>query len=407
MANHPLSGIASFSRTHLWSGLTLFLLFLVLTGCNGAPAGKNAKKEQKKRSIPIAAEPATTMPLPVILTATGYAEAVATVQVRSQISGMLKTVHFAEGAMVKKGELLFTIDPRPFEAMVVKAEAALAKDKAELDNARRELERYASASKKGFVSVEQADQAATKVTTFAAALQSDQAALDAAKLELEYCSIRSPLNGQAGEIFTDQGNVIKANADTPMVSINQMQPILVSFTVPGKQLQDINAYRTKNELQVHIPSHRPDLPTLAGSLIFVDNTVDPATGVLRLKASFDNSRNLLWPGQMVDINLQLTTKPGCTVVPSPAVQIGQNEAYVYVVKENQSASYRPVQPGLVHEGKTEILTGLQAGELVVTDGQMQLADGTAVEIRAAQPAKAKDTAPPANKAGDKPVRSKQ
>ena len=398
MAHRPPPPLAPVFPASSWAGLLFLIAMLLLTGCKDTPAGKELKKEQKKRTIPVTAEAAATMALPVSLKATGYVESVATVQIRSQVSGVLKTVHFEEGATVKKGELLFTIDPRPFEAMVAKADAAIAKDKAELDNAQREHERYTQAAKKGFVSIEQADQAATKAATLAAALKADQAALDAAKLELEDCFIRSPINGQAGEILSDQGNVIKANADTAMVTINQMQPILVAFTVPGKHLQAINAYRAKGGLQALTPS-QPDQQALAGTLVFVDNTVDPSTGVIQLKASFDNSQKLLWPGQLADISLQLATKPDCTVVPSQAVQIGQDQAYVYVVKETKSVSYRPVQTGLVHEGKTEILAGLQAGELVVTDGQMQLADGTAVDVRANKPAEA-GTAQPRENARD-------
>lgn len=407
MAPHPHTRLSAFCPAKYPAGLAFLLALLLLAGCQGTPAGKNGKKEQKKRSIPVAAETVTAMPLPVILTATGYVEAYATVQIRSQVPGVLKTVHFAEGAAVKKGDLLFTIDPRPYEAMAAKAEAASAKDKAELENARRELERYAQAAKKGFVSTEQADQAATKVSSLTAMVKADQAALDAARLELEYCSIRSPLDGQAGEIFSDQGNVIKANADTPMVTINQMQPVLVAFTVPGKHLLAINTHRAKGELQVQTSASQPAQPALGGALVFIDNTVDPATGVLRLKASFDNTQRLLWPGQMVDITLQLTTKPDCTVVPSQAVQIGQNEAYVYVVKDNQSVMYRPVRTGILHEGKTEILEDLQPGELVVTDGQMQLADGTAVEIRASKPAGAKGPAQAPEKVGGEKARGKQ
>jgi multidrug efflux system membrane fusion protein len=365
--------------------LLLACLLFLLAGCssNGKDDGKSGQR--KKAGVPVTVEVSQKKTLPLEITATGHVEASATVEVRSQVTGTLKTVHFKEGDDVKAGELLFSIDPRPFAANLAKAEAALVRDKAELENARRAGGRYALAAEKGFVSAEQADQAATKIATLAATVQADQAAIDAARLELEYCSIRSPFAGRAGEIATDQGNLIKANADSPMVTINQTRPILATFTVPGKHLQEIVRYRNAGSLKVLAANRAADQEPITGSLAFIDNTVDPTTGVIRLKASFANAGSMLWPGELIDVRLQLALRPDCVVVPSQAIQTGQKGPYVYVVKDDQTVAYRPVTPGMLHQGETVIESGLQAEERVVTDGQMQLADGVKVEERPKTP----------------------
>jgi multidrug efflux system membrane fusion protein len=357
------------------------LLLLLSAGCSGNKE-KEAKSSQKKKSAVMASVAASVKKtLPLEVAATGHVEALATVEVRSQVTGTIKTVHFKEGDEVKAGELLFTIDPRPFAANLAKAEAGLAKDKAELENARREAGRYALAAQKGYVSLEQADQAATKVSTLTATVQADQAGVDSARLELEYCSIRAPFAGRVGELQSDQGNLIKANADSPMVTINQTNPILAAFTVPGQHLQDIFHYRASGDLKVLAADAHSVAQPIIGTLVFIDNTVDPTTGVIRLKASFANTEKRLWPGQLIDVRLHLADRPDCVVVPSQAVQVGQQGPYVYVVKQDQSVEYRLVTPGMLHQGETVVEAGLQAGERVVTDGQMQLIDGARIEER--------------------------
>lgn len=357
------------------------LLLLLSAGCSGNKE-KEAKSGQKKKSAVMASVAASVKKtLPLDVAATGHIEALATVEVRSQVTGTIKTVHFKEGDEVKAGELLFTIDPRPFAANLAKAEAGLAKDKAELENARREAGRYALAAQKGYVSLEQADQAATKVATLAATVQADQAGVDSARLELEYCSIRAPFAGRVGELQSDQGNLIKANADSPMVTINQTNPILATFTVPGQHLQDIFHYKASGDLKVLAAEAHSVAQPITGTLVFIDNTVDPTTGVIRLKASFANTGKRLWPGQLIDVRLHLADRPDCIVVPSQAIQVGQKGPYVYVVKQDQSVEYRLVTPGMLHQGETVVEAGLQAGERVVTDGQMQLIDGAKIEER--------------------------
>lgn len=365
--------------------LILLCCILLLPGCSSNANGDGKKGQKKRSAIPVTIESSQNKTLPVEIGATGYIESFNTVVVQSQVTGILKSVHFKEGDEVKAGELLFTIDPRPFAANLAKAEALLAKDKAELDNAHREGDRYALAVKKGFVSAEQADQAVTKVATLTATVKADQAAVDAARLELDNCSIRSPLTGRTGEIKTDPGNLIKANADSPMVTVKQIKPVLAAFTVPGQHLADISKYRASGTLKVLVPDKNVKGELLTGSLSFIDNTVDPTTGVIRLKATFANADKTLWPGQMIDVRIQLTSRPDCIIVPSQALQTGQKGPYLYVVKDDQTVEYRPVTPGMLSNGDTVIDAGLQAGERVVTDGQMQLADGVKVEERKNSP----------------------
>ena len=367
------------SPTHQF--LMLLCCILLLPGCSSNANGDGKKGQKKKSTIPVTIETSQNKTLPVEIGATGYVESFSTVVVQSQVTGILKSVHFKEGDEVKAGELLFTIDPRPFAANLAKAEALLAKDKAELDNAHREGERYALAVKKGFVSAEQADQAVTKVATLTATVKADQAAVDAARLELDNCSIRSPFNGRTGEVKTDPGNLIKANTDSPMVTIKQIKPVLAAFTIPGEHLADISKYRAAGTLKVLVPEKNAKGELLTGSLSFIDNTVDPTTGVIRLKATFANADKTLWPGQMIDVRIQLTSRPDCIVIPSQALQTGQKGPYLYVVKDDQTVEYRQVTPGMLSNGDTVIDAGLQAGERVVTDGQMQLADGVKVEER--------------------------
>lgn len=357
----------------------LCLLLLPVVQCSRGKESEGKPGQKARAAVPVAVAKSSKKTLPVEIMATGHVEASATAEIRSQVTGLLKAVHFREGDEVKAGELLFTIDPRPFAANLAKAEAELAKSKAELENARREADRYSLAAQKGYVSVEQADQAATKVSTLTATVKADQAAIDSARLELEYCSIRAPFTGRTGELINDQGNLIKANADGPMVTINQLRPVLATFTIPGQYLQDVFTYRSSSELKVTAAVKDLPLPPIAGTLAFIDNTVDPTTGVIRIKASFANSDHRLWPGQLLDLRLRLTERSDCIVVPAQAVQVGQKGAYVYVVKDDGTVAYRSVTAGMLYQGETVIEEGLQEGEPVVIDGQMQLADGVRVE----------------------------
>jgi multidrug efflux system membrane fusion protein len=301
--------------------------------------------------------------------------------VKSQIGGTLIRVHFREGQDVNKGALLFTIDPRPYEAALKQAEANLAKDKAQLENARKEVQRYAELVKKGYVAQEQYDQISTNAASLDAIVNANIAAVENARLQLKYCYIYSPLTGRTGDLAANEGNLIKANADTAMVVINQVQPIYVTFSVPEQNLSDIKKYMSAGKLTVEAFLSKEDESPEQGVLTFVDNAVDTATGTIKLKATFANKGRKLWPGQFVNTVLTLTSQPDAIVVPSQSIQSGQKGQYVYVIKSDLTVEDRSVAVGRALDGETVIEKGLQADEKVVTDGQLRLLPGAKVEIK--------------------------
>lgn len=361
----------------------LFLVLLALFclgGCSDTTDSKaKADNGQKKRAVPVIIGVSKTKTVPVELRAIGTVEPFATVAIKSQITGTLERIHFQEGDDVQKDEVLFSLDPRPFTALLNQTQGALARDRAQLDNARKELERYTTAARKGYVSTEQAEQAETKVATLAATIKADEAAVENARLQLEFCTITSPIDGRTGELQVAAGNLIKASADTPMVVINQIAPIKVAFSVPGKHFADIKKYRAEGSLRVSLASAGGEM--LTGDFAFLDNTIDPTTGTLRLKAEFANKERILWPGQFVDVRLILTSRPNVTVVPTQAIQTGQNGPHVFVVRDDATVEERAITPGMAIDGETLIESGLSSGEKVVIDGQLQLTTGTRVEER--------------------------
>ncbi len=360
--------------------------FLVVTvfflcGCSDKEGNKKAGGDKAQRAVPVSIGRSETKAVPIELRAIGTVEPYATVAIKSQITGIVQSIHFKEGDAVKQGQLLFTIDPRPFVALLDQAQGALARDRAELDNARKELQRYTHAAQKGYVSTEQADQAQTKEATLLATVKADEAAVENARLQLDFCSITSPINGYTGELLADRGNLIKANADTAMVTINQISPIKVSFTVPGKNLDQIKRYLNEGSLKVLVPL--PNGKFLTGTFSFFDNTIDPSTGTIRLKAEFSNTDKSLWPGLFVEVQLILTVRKDAVVVPTAAIQVGQDGTHIYVVKPDMTVEDRHVTTGTIVDGETVVESGIKPGEQVVTDGQLQLTDGTRITERPA------------------------
>jgi multidrug efflux system membrane fusion protein len=354
---------------------------LFLAGCSGGDNRETGTTDRQiKPAVPVTVAAAQRKTVPVELTAIGNVEPYATVAIKSQITGEVRTVHFKEGQEVKKGDLLFSIDPRPYEAKLAEAEAKLAKGLAELDNARKQVDRYGAVAKKGYVSEEQFDQVRTSAATLEAALLADRAAVDNAGLDLSYCTIRSPLDGFAGDLKADRGNLIKANADSFMVTINQVRPIHVAFSLPERNLPEVKRYLANGPLTVRVAIPGGENEPLAGQLDFVDNGVDPATGTILLKAVFANQDTRLWPGQYANVVLELTSQPESVVVPAQALQTGQKGRYVYVVGDDLTVAYREVVTGLSVGSDVVIEQGMRPGEKVVTDGQLRLAPGAQVKI---------------------------
>jgi len=356
---------------------SFFIIFLVpfFSACSKKTA------LPPKPPVPVSAATVIQKTVPVQIRVIGNGEAYSTVSVKSQIGGILTRVHFREGQDVKTGDLLFTIDPRPYEAALKQAEANLAKDTAQLENAREEVRRYAELVKKGYVAQEQYDQIRTNAATFEETVNADRAVVENARLQLKYCYIYSPLTGRTGNLFANEGNLIKANADNPMVVVNQIQPIYVTFSVAEQYLSDIKKYMAKGKVLVNAFITKGEENPEEGILTFVDNTVDVATGTIKLKATFANKKNRLWPGQFLDIVMVLTTQPNAVVVPSQAIQMGQKGQYIFVIKKDLTVEDRPVTVGRALNSETVIEKGLQVGEQVVTDGQLRLIPGATVQIK--------------------------
>jgi len=352
---------------------------MLLTACSGNQAAGDAMKQNSPPAVPVEVAAVTQKTVPVQLQVIGTVEAYATVSVESMVAGQVQTVHFDDGQYVGRGDLLFSIDPRPFQAMLDQAQANLARDQAQLQNAQLEDRRYTELYQQGIVSQDQYDQYHSTAAQLAAGVRADQAAVENAKIQLSYCSIRSPMEGRAGAVLVDQGNLVKTN-DVPMVVINQVQPIYVAFAVPQQYLSEVKALMSGRLRVETVVPHEPDRPEW-GVVTFVNNTVDTTTGTILLKGTFPNPTRRLWPGEYVNVVLTLSNDSNAVVAPSPAVQTGKDGDYVYVLEPNRTVQYRLVTTGPSYEGSTVIQKGLRPGETVVTDGQILLHPGAKVEVK--------------------------
>lgn len=411
--------------------LALVAALALLAGCSDS--GRAQTKSGPPPAVPVGVATVEQKAVPLQVLAVGTVQAYTTVGVKSQVAGQIVTVHFKEGDEVRRGDLLFTIDQRPLEAAVRQAEANVAKDRAQLqqteaargqrqaeitqaqanlerdvaqlDNARVQEKRYGELVRKELIAREQYDQirtamAALEATVAAdraalenaraavraaeamienarAAIRADEAMVESARIQLGYTTIRAPMDGRTGNLLVQAGNVLKSNEDSPLVVIAQIRPIYVSFGVPERELPAIKTYRASGSLKVEavLEGGRKNV---VGAVTFMNNTVDPSTGTIQLKATFPNTDHALWPGQFVDVALTLTTE-NALVVPTQAVQSGQKGTYVFVVKPDSTAEARPVKVGRRLAREVTIETGVAAGERIVTDGQLRLAPGARVD----------------------------
>lgn len=365
----------------------LFSLPCLFAGCSGGDkADASAGGQQKPAApppVPVTVGTVVKKTVPVQIEAVGKVEPLSSVDVLARVGGQLTGVHFTEGQEVRKGQLLFTIDPRPYQATLAQAQAALARDKAQAANSAADLKRYGDLVRKEYVTREQYDQIAANSASQSATVQADQAAVEAARLQLSYCRIYAPLTGRTGSLLVHQGNLVKANDTQPLVVIHQIQPIYVSFAVPQANLPDISRYRSDSaggRLAVETAPGERGEAAQQGTLTFVDNQIDPTTGTILLKATFPNAGRSLWPGQFTKVRLVLSREEA-VVVPSQAVQTGQQGQYVYVVKGDQTVESRPVQVARTVGGDAVVASGLAPGETVVTDGQLRLAPGAKVTTK--------------------------
>jgi multidrug efflux system membrane fusion protein len=370
-------------KHHMFSCPRVFtletLLFLLtalplMFGCSKQPEGK-----PQALPVPVSVATVTQKNVPVDVRAIGNVEAYSTVSIKTQVNGQLKRAYFREGGEVKKGDLLFTIDSRPYEAALKEAEANLARDVATAEKAGLDAGRYAKLYKEEVVSKEQFEQFRSNAESLDAVVQADRAAIENAKVNLGYCTIRSPITGITGNLLVHEGNVVKEN-ETILVVINQVSPVYVNFSVPEQYLKDIEENRRKNPLKViAVPSGRER--SSEGVLTFVDNAVDTTTGTIRLKGTFGNQEKHLWPGQFVNVRLTLYVQLNAFTIPSQAVQVGQQGEYVFVVTPNRTVESRPVIVSRRINGETVVDKGLKAGETVVTDGQLRLIPGLPVSVK--------------------------
>lgn len=352
---------------------------LALPALSGACSGP--AKAPSREAVPVQVATAARREMPVEIPAIGHVEAISTVAVKAQVGGQITEVAFREGQDISKGDGLLTIDPRPFEAALAQARANLERDRVRAKNAQEDVKRYAELVARDYVTAQQFDQAKADAAAAEATARADEAAVENARLQREYCSIRSPIDGRTGSLLVHIGNVVKANDDRTLVQINQIRPIFVSFAVPETNLGEISRRVRAGRLFVRAtPQDRGD--PAQGGLTFIDNAVNASTGTIQLKATFANRDSRLWPGQFVNVVLNLATEPDAIVVPSQAVQTGQSGQFVFVVKDDLTVDSRPVTVARVSGPLAVVAKGIAAGERVVTDGQLRLSPGARVEIKA-------------------------
>ena len=364
-------------------GVIAAILALALLGIviHLVSANKPEKAKGREAVVPVLAGMVAQKDIPVQLLAIGRVEAYATVSIKIRVTGELTQVHFREGQEVKKGDLLFTIDPRPSQVALDEAQARLDRDSALLAKAEKDAERYAQLVRGDYVSADRYEQARSSADALRATVAADKAQVDSAHLQLGYCYIRSPITGRTGSLLIKQGSMINANEDTGMMDIAQIQPIYVSFSVPEQNLPDIKEYMAQRPLKVEAAPPQVAKPLEEGTLTFIDNQVNRQTGTILLKGTFANKEKHLWPGQFVNVVLTLTTRTNATVVPAQAIQVGQQGQFVYVIKPDFTVEPRPVVISTTLGGEAVVEKGLTPGEQVVTDGQLRLMPGAKVEIK--------------------------
>jgi multidrug efflux system membrane fusion protein len=329
-------------------------------------------------AIPVTAGAAAVQNIPVYVRGLGTAQAFQTVSVRTRVDGQIIKVSFTEGQEVKAGDPLFQIDPRPFQAALTQAQAMKQRDEAQLQGAQLDLDRYAKLLPSGFQTRQQYDQQTATVGQLKGSLAADEAQIQAAQLNLQYADIRSPIDGRTGARLVDLGNFVQASQSTALVSITQLKPIFVSFTVPQDHLVDIRANQARGPLDVE--AYASDDKTLLsrGKLSLIDNQVDTTTGTIHLKATFDNVDERLWPGEFVSARLILSVREQAVVVPAQTVMQGPQGAYIYVIKPDLTVERRVVQVASIQDNLAVLEKGLANGERVVVDGQYRLTEGARV-----------------------------
>ena len=372
--------------------LALVAFAVAAASCSGgeavqqtpSPGGRGGRGGAQNAAVPVTVAQAEQKAMPLQFQAIGTVIAATTVQVRAQITGEMTAVHFKEGDDVRQGQVLVTLDKRPLEAALQQAQAALERDIAQAKNARAQAARYQDLQQRGIATREQVDQISSQAAALDATVNADRAAVESAKLQLDYATITSPIDGRTGLLQVHPGNLVRANDTTPIVTINRITPVYVSFALPEAQLGDLKRYMAQRELSITAqPPDEEDMRSV-GKINFIDNAVDVTTGTIKVKGTFPNIDRRLWPGQFVNVTETLATDLNAIVVPAPAVQTGQQGTYVFVVKPDQTVELRPIAVARTQGSVAVIKDGLKTGETVVTDGQLRLVPGTRVSVKDVQ-----------------------
>lgn len=332
-------------------------------------------------AVPITAAAVVKKSMPLDLEVIGTVEPTSTIAIHAQITGQLEQVHFREGDEVKAGQILFTIDRRPLEAALKQTEATLQRDLAQAANAQAQAQRFLDLQARGIATREQLDTSKANAEALEATVGADRAAIENARIQLQFASIKAPISGRTGALNAHAGSLVRANDTTPLVVINQLSPINVSFAVPEAQLGALKSVMSHGNVPVTVRTPDAQASSATGRVTFVDNTVDQSTGTIRVKGQFGNGDHQLWPGQYVNVTLTLSTDRDAIVAPTIAVQSGQEGTYVFVVKRDQTVEMRPVTVQRAIGEETIIAKGLEANETVVTDGHLRLVPGSRVAIK--------------------------
>jgi len=345
------------------------------------PAGGGGRGRGGDQAVPVTVASVAQKSMPIEIRVIGAVEAYSVVSMHAQITGQLTDVNFKEGEDVQKGQVLFRLDRRPLEAALLQVQANLQRDIAQAANAKVVAQRYNDLAGRGIATTEQLETSRTSAAALEATVEADRAALENAKVQLQYATIASPIAGRTGALMVHEGNLVRAADQAPLVVINQVAPIYVSFAIPESRLPELKRYMAGGTLAVEARPPNDEGASSHGHITFVDNNVDQTTGTIRIKATYTNEDRRLWPGQFVNVVVALTKDPTAVVVPTAAVQVGQQGQYAYVVKADKSVEYRPVVVERTAGLETVIKSGLKPAETVVTDGHLRLVAGSRVSIK--------------------------
>jgi multidrug efflux system membrane fusion protein len=375
-------------RISFWFAPAAFAASLAAAGCSGSeavqstpPAGRGGGPGGGGAAVPVATAVVSEKAVPLELNVIGSVEPFSTVAVRAQITGALTSVGFREGEDVRKGQVLFTLDRRPLEAALEQAKANLQRDTAQAANAKSQAQRYLDLAERGIATKEQVDTTRTAAAALEATLEADRATIENAEVQLQYATITAPISGRTGALMVHEGNLVRANDATPLVVINQVAPIYVSFGIPEARLPELKQYMERGSVKVEALAPNDTGAPSVGRITFVDNSVDATTGTIKIKGTFGNDTRHLWPGQFVNVSVTLTTDPHAVVVPTAAVQTGQQGQYVFVVKPDQTVELRTVTVARTADAESVIKQGLKPGDTVVTDGHLRLTPGTRISVK--------------------------